>query len=345
MRKILREIQTFYEVRPWWVVLTVWGMILVIGVSDFLTGTDISLLIFYLFPIGFGTWFLGRWFGLLVALFSLAIWTGANELMGEPRHHDLFITCWNILSSFLVFSVFLLLLDNLKNLFKELEKRVMERTFALRKLEKDFLELIEKEERRVGHDLHDTVCQLLASGTMAVKLLEGKLAAKSLPEELDARKINSILQTSIEKTRDIAQGLSPISMSTEGFMDALHQMADRVSQRGMPCILEYDDPLLIQDVAVVTQLFFIIQEGVTNAVKHSKASRIVIRLKPEKDIWKIEVEDDGIGMSEERSDQGMGIRIMGYRALMIGARLIIQKSDPKGVLVQCILKISEKVET
>lgn len=317
-----------------------------IGVLDFLAGVDFSLLIFYLFPIGLGTWFVGRNFGFFTAIFSLVIWTCANEFVGGVRHHDLVITCWNILSSFVVFSVFLILLGNLKKMLRELEKRVTERTSALRKLEKDFLNLVETEQRRVGHDLHDTVCQLLAGGTMAVKLLEGKLAERGLPEEGDAKKINLILQKTMEKTRDIAQGLSPISMSSEGFMDALHEMADRVSQRhGIPCIMEYDDPLLIHDVSMITQLFFIIQECITNAVKHSMASKIIVRLKPEEDVWKIEVEDDGIGMDGECQSQGMGIRIMGYRAMMIGAELKFKKATPQGALIQCILKIPEKLPT
>ncbi len=319
---------------------TVATMLATIGYCDYLVGAEVSLLVIYLVPVCFATWVIGKRFGLITAVLSVGIWTFSNKLAAGLHMHSPFVSGWNIFSVFVVFVFIIFLLSNFELFLKRLEMRMEERTLALRRLEKEILEVSEQEQRRIGHDLHDTVCQHLTSTTIAVKILEGKLAAKSLPEATDAREIKILIQKAIEMTRDMARGLSPIAMTAEGLMDAFHQLADRVSkQHDIFCLLDYDDPLFIKDVATATHLYLITQEAVTNAVRHSKANRIVIRIKNDAKQVQIQVEDNGVGPAAKTAPhtRGMGRRIMSHRAMLIGAELLVRSREPHGTLVQCSL--------
>lgn len=318
---------------------TVAGMLALIGYGDYLVGSEVSLLVLYLIPLCFATWVVGKRFGLFVAVLSVGIWTFSNELAAGVQDHSPFVSGWNIFSVSAVFLVVIILLGNLELFLKSLEERVRERTLAMRQLEKQILEVSEQEQRRIGHDLHDTVCQILAGTTIAMKILEGKLAAKQLPEATDAREIKILIQQAIEMTRDMARGLSPVALTAEGLMDAFHQLADRVTNRhSIFCMLDYDDPLFIEDVTVATHLYLITQEAVTNAVRHSKANRITIHIKNDSDNVLIRIEDNGIGLPKTKRSQGMGSHIMAYRAMLIGAELTTGSAVPQGTVVQCILK-------
>lgn len=337
----------YFKERPRRAMVVVAGLVAFIGYCDYLAGSDVSLLVFYLVPICFASWVIGKRFGVITAVLSVGVWSFSNELAAGTHAHSPFVSGWNIFSVFVVFTFVITLLSNFELFLKNLEARVEERTQELRRLEKEILEVSEQEQRRIGHDLHDTVCQMLAGTTIAMKILESKLAAKSLPEAADAKEIKILIQKAIEMTRDMARGLSPIAMTAEGLMDAFHQLADRVNnQHDIFCMLDYDDPLFIPDVTVATHLYLITQEAVTNAVRHSKANRIIIHIKNDGHTVQVSVEDNGIGLPESsasaKPSRGMGTRIMAYRAMLIGAELKIENREPNGTAVRCTLKHSAR---
>lgn len=328
---------SYFKEHPGYAMSVVAVMLVLVGTCDYLAGANCSLLILYLMPIGFATWVVGRRFGFLTALLSLVLWTISNE-MATGQSHNPFVSGWNIFSASAVFGLLIVLLSKLELFLQSLEARVEERTRALRRLEKEILEVSEQEQRRIGHDLHDTVCQILAGTTIAMKILEGKLSAKGLSEATDAKEIKMLIQKAIEMTRDVARGLSPIALTAEGLMDALHQLAERVTYRNdMFCVLDYNDPLFIKDVNTATQIYLIVQEAVMNAVRHSKANRIVIGIRYEENKVFIQVEDNGIGLPKAEPTGSMGRRIMHYRAMMIGGELAVENVSPHGTMVSCIL--------
>lgn len=338
---LIPKIFRFYERNLGWAMATVGSLVGVIGYCDYLVGTDVSLLVLYLVPVCFATWVVGNRFGVITATLSLILWSFTNLLAAGRHAYSPFVSGWNIFSVFCVFIVIILLLSRFELFLRGLEARVEERTLALRRLQKEILEVSEQEQRRISHDLHDTVCQILAGTTIAMKILENKLSAQGRPEAEDLREIKSHVQHAIEIARDIARGLSPIAMSTEGLMDALHQLAKRITQQhSTPCTLDYNDPLIIPDVATATQLYLITQEAVTNAVRHSQATSITIRIHNDAESMGIEVTDNGLGMPATPRSQGMGRRIMSYRALLIGAEFSIRSATPQGTTVLCSLKQS-----
>jgi len=103
--------------------------------------------------------------------------------------------------------------------------------------------------------------------------------------------------------------------------------------------VEGGDTTPVGDSRVATELYRIAQEAVTNAVKHASASAITIAMRCDPGVVRLRVRDDGIGISGRKSD-GLGLRIMMYRAVSVGATLVIEPAATGGTTVTCTLRPS-----
>jgi signal transduction histidine kinase len=93
---------------------------------------------------------------------------------------------------------------------------------------------------------------------------------------------------------------------------------------------------------VATHLYRIAQEAIGNAIKHAQAKSIVLSLKQSDGELTLTVKDNGHGFERGSSvTEGMGLRIMEYRADMIGARLRVDSTIGKGTTVACRLKVGQ----
>jgi len=239
------------------------------------------------------------------------------------------------------------LLARLRNLQKQLEDRVRQRTADLTKeiqertrLQKELLETTERAQRRIGYDLHDGLCQHLTGTALASHVLGQKLADKSLPETAEARRVVELVEEAIELTRSVARGLDPIEVQTGQLADSFQGLAARKSKRfKVSCKFECPQAVPLSDVNVATQLYRITQEAVTNAVRHGKARHITIRLDHLDQKIVLTVTDDGTGLpANAGKGDGMGLRIMAYRAEMIGATFRVEPlSSLSGTCVTCTL--------
>jgi len=244
------------------------------------------------------------------------------------------------------------LLTNLRALHQELEKKVQDRTLALsqqmaerERLENEILEVSEREQRRIGHDLHDSLCQHLTATAMAGQVLGEKLAAQSLPETSDANKIVELVEDGITLARNLARGIYPVEMEAEGLMAAFQELAASISSISrITCVFECNSPVLVHDAAVATHVYRIAQEAVSNAIRHGKARRIGINLSQRGGLLTLTVEDDGAGLPETwQKGQGLGTRIMAHRASMIGATLTLEPNPTGGTLVKCTFPMTRGV--
>jgi PAS domain S-box-containing protein len=203
--------------------------------------------------------------------------------------------------------------------------------------EKAILDISARERRRFGQDLHDGLCQHLTGIGFMAKALEERLRELSLPETADTRQIGKLIQEAIAQTRDLAWGLSPVEADANGLMLALQKLAATTEKMfSVSCLFECGSPVLIQDHDVATHLYRICQEAVTNAIKHGKAQQVVITLTQQDHTIHLRVRDNGTGFPEVlENQQGMGLRIMNYRARMIRGSLVIQREGLSGTLVTC----------
>ncbi len=206
-----------------------------------------------------------------------------------------------------------------------------------KRLEKEILEISAREQRRIGQDLHDGLGQHLTGIAFLSKVLEHKLAAKSLEEAVEAAQIAALVNQAVTQTQDLARGLCPVQLEANGLVAALQELTSKTeSLFKVSCRFQCEPPILIHDNAVATHLYYIGQEAVSNAVRHGKAQHIIITMTAENDRNTLVVKDDGIGFRDVLQEPaGMGLHIMNYRARMIDGSLTIQRNPGGGTTVTC----------
>jgi signal transduction histidine kinase len=319
------------------------GVLIIIGLVDYLTGFEILFSVFYLLEVGLAAWFVGRGFGLVMSVLSVAVWIGGDVAAGAHYSRP-FVPVWNAMILMVVYFIVVWLLTSLRSLHDELEKRVQQRTTALRqemaeraRLEKEILEVSEREQRRIGHALHDSLCQHLTATALAGQVLGEKLASKEIAEAADAGRIVTLVEDGITLARNLARGIYPVEMEAEGLMVAFEELAANISRVSkITCIFECDPPVLIQDASTTTHLYRIAQEAISNAIRHGNAKRIGISLSERQGMVVLTVEDDGVGLSEAwQKGQGIGTRIMSHRATMMGGIVTVEPNAIGGTLVRC----------
>ncbi len=173
-----------------------------------------------------------------------------------------------------------------------------------KRLEKEILEISEREQRRIGQDLHDGLCQHLAGIELMSQVLEQKLARRSKAAAARAGDIAKNVRDAIGHTRLLARGLSPVTLESEGLMSALQELALNTEKIfRVTCRFDCHPPVLVQDYPAATHLFRLAQEAVSNAIKHGKAKRILIRLKEERGRMALSIIDNGRGFRHKFPNQ------------------------------------------
>jgi PAS domain S-box-containing protein len=217
-----------------------------------------------------------------------------------------------------------------------------------KELEQEVLEAVTLEQRRIGQDLHDDTGQVLTGiSLMAESLVETLGPPGSAGSEL-AVKISRGLKRALGQVRAISRGLIPVEVDAEGLTVALQELADRMTdQSGVPCTFHCaetgknggaDRHAALEDPAVATNLYRIAQEALTNTLKHSRARYVDLSLHSDEQVLTLRVQDDGVGIQAlSEPTNGVGLRIMRYRAGLIGATLDVEPAATGGTVVTCTL--------
>lgn len=208
---------------------------------------------------------------------------------------------------------------------------IVEDVTERQQLQERILDISETERRKVGQDIHDDLCPHLIGTEVMVKILQKKLEGTAPEAAPTAGRIRELLREAIQKSRGMARGLSPVFLVDRGLEAAIEELSGRISELyGLDCSFSCSGHLEFNDSTDAIQLFMIIQEAVSNAVRHGEGSSVAIRQERFGGRLRMVVEDDGVGIPETGRGRGMGLKIMEYRAELIGGSVRFESVDSGG---------------
>jgi signal transduction histidine kinase len=311
-------------------------LLAIIGWLDFLTGHQVTLVIFYCVPIAFAVWLCEKKSAYLVAGLAGMVWWWADVAVGLP-HLSPVLQAWEISVRFAFF--FLVALAGIA--LKAQDQAVKARLDLLehsRKLEQQIIEVSEYEQQRIGRDLHDGLCQYLAAIGCVATSLKMDLERLDLGELVaTAAEVEHLLGEAVIQARNLARGLIPVQTDEAGLPAALQELAASTSRLlGIECTFESAGNHRTTRDGEATHLYRIAQEAVNNATKHGRAHNIQVRLSANSSVMSLSVADDGIGFSKtEKNINGLGMSIMQYRSNAVGGEFEIEERTSGGTVVSC----------
>ena len=209
-------------------------------------------------------------------------------------------------------------------------------------LEGEILSISDREQQRLGQELHDGICQHLTAVAFMARSVALRLKNHRVIEVSDIEKIAELVNDAATDTRNLSRALHRSDVDAAGLVNALQDLVDREIWK-VPCRLEVKPSFHIEDDIAAAQLYRIAREAVINANNHAQAREIVIKLERSRERIVLRVIDDGIGFSNEpKLKQGLGAHIMKYRARLIGGRLEIDSPKRGGTRVSCYLPLPRR---
>jgi len=199
------------------------------------------------------------------------------------------------------------------------------------------LDISEREQRRIGRELHDSLGQHLTGAAIMSKVLQGKLDGVSAAHRCEVARITGLINQAIDQTRSLSRVLHPVDVESGGLVPALEMLAASTRDVfGVDCAFVSDDDIHIEDSAVGINLYRIAQEAITNAIKHGQSRHIRILLAMDDTDYCLRIVSDGKDFpSSVDNTAGMGLRIMAYRAQAMGGTIDIARGPEGGTTVSC----------
>jgi signal transduction histidine kinase len=314
------------------------ALCIVVGSIDYLTGYDVTIYPFYSIPILVMVWFGDMRLATVISVLCTVAWWWADKASGHDYPSE-WLRVWEAIMRFAYFSLVMFAgwafkkqRDNIRARLELLERA--------QQLEQEIITISEREQERIGRDLHDDICQYLAAIGFSASMLKQQLESQSHALAKNAGDIASLLQDAAMRTRDLARGLSPVDRDEGGLESALEELASTSSKlAGISCTVIRPENLPVTDNAQAIHLFRIAQEALSNALKHGHAKSVVIALEVSDGACSLRVSDDGIGFNPLPGERkGMGLKIMHYRARMISGKFEIQPNSPSGTVVVCTIE-------
>lgn len=236
-----------------------------------------------------------------------------------------------------------------------LEQRVRERTRELsaanralrdeisrrKGLEGQILEVSDREQQRIGQEIHDGLCQHLAGVAFIARGTALRLKNHRVIDVADLEKIAELVNEGVTEARNISRGLHRLEIDSASLVSALRDLVAREIWKTR-CRLEVKTEVGLHDDAVASHIYRLLREAVINAQKHAQARDIVVEISQFDGGTVFSVTDDGIGIRTLPEDsRGLGFHMMKYRAETIGARLKIESRKGGGTRVACYLPRSK----
>ena len=328
--------------------LTALALICVVGYADLVVGEEISFSIFYMLPIAYAAWFIGTAAGLAASIISGVTWFAVEVTQHEPFSHEL-IPVWNATVRLGFFMVGVGLARMIRNTEKRLLREVFRRTRTLRvesdrrrRLERQLMEVTAREQLRMAQDLHDGLGQYLSALAFHARMLSDDLRQHDSPQTAQAERIVEIIRTTNQAIRRLDRAMRVPDATDGGFPVAIRSLVEEFQQlTGVRCELDLAHLADALDPFRVLMMFRIVQEAMSNAVKHGNPHTIKVSTVLANGMLHLRIVDDGAGLSVKFGPgSGTGMRIMKVRAELIGGHLSLRPNGDAGCVVECILPVS-----
>lgn len=211
-----------------------------------------------------------------------------------------------------------------------------------RALTQNSLEIQEEERRRLSQELHDEFGQSLT----AIKVMAATAAHEKVDTEKTTRSIIKICDHLMTVVRSMMTQLHPLILTELGLQATLEDLLHHWEVRNEPTvfILECDAQVDQLDRTIVIQIFRVIQESLTNIIRHAKASqvRISLQIKSDPDILLLSISDDGQGCNLDQLNSGFGLRGMEERIKLLGGHFKIHSETNKGMKITAQIPLHEQ---
>jgi signal transduction histidine kinase len=331
-----KNLAAMFRQQPRWLLLNACVLVvLAIGYIDYFTGYELSMFLFYGGPILFAVWFTDKKSAIFIAVLSALVWWWADAKSGHPYLEN-WIQVYNAVMR-LCFYLFVVVGGSAMKEQHDSDSAKIELLEHSHQLEREIIKISEREQRRFGQDLHDGLCQYFAAVGCAAVSLRNDLEKISLKEASAAGEIAEFIKQGVIQARNLSHGLFPVQEDESALQTALAELTANASKMlNIKCSLQCPDPVPVHDNAVATHLYRIAQEALHNANKHGHASEVTVELSAQNESVKLRVVDNGGGLEKpQNAGRGMGIKIMNYRARLIGGQLEIGQNPAGGTVVAC----------
>jgi signal transduction histidine kinase len=318
----------------WLVLLEALILVGLIGWLDHVTSWEWSFFAPFAVPIILVTWTSGWRLGSVWAFLCTVVYWLANS--GSNPYQTDWGFALAVTSRCFYFAILVVAVAMLKAKW-ELDRVRIATLERMRELELEILRTSEREQQRIGRDLHDSLAPHLTAVGYAANLLATELRQHNRPEAAKAEQIRQLVGEAVTLTRKLARGLFPVQTDGVGLAVALEELAGTTSSlTGVSISFHETGEVQPAEPETVLHLHRIAQEAVNNAVKHGGARKVSIILNQSKEAWRLTVADDGKGMVPGPTDPcGMGLLSMRYRARALGGELKIDSHPGEGTIVSC----------
>jgi signal transduction histidine kinase len=339
----MRFATLFQRQPPEWIFAEAATLLFPIAFYDYSTGYEVSLGILYCVPIFLVAWCCDRKAGVLMALMAGITWWWADVQAGHPYLRS-WLEGWEVLVRCGFFVITAIGTSAVKQQRDASASRIALLEYSQR-LEREIIGISEREQERIGQDLHDGICQYLAALSCSAASLKNDLEGHHLAAEAKvADELAGFLRDAVAQTRNLARGLVPVQMDEAGLASALEELtASATRLLGIRCVYESRGAPLIRDNAVAMHLYRIAQEAINNATKHGKAANVRVSLIDDGRETTLRIADDGRGISKTvKGCDGMGLGLMYYRARLVGGELQIDEPPAGGTVISCGVPLQQE---
>jgi signal transduction histidine kinase len=190
----------------------------------------------------------------------------------------------------------------------------------------------EQERRRLSRELHDETGQALTSILLGLKAIEDTRGTERFPAAL--AELREIVVATLQDVRRLAVELRPKALDDFGLVPALERLTDSFAeQTGIATHLESRLPDSRLPSEIETVLYRVVQEALTNVVKHAQAEHVSVLLHPKPGRVAVMIEDDGRGFAEEGETEGIGLLGMRERVALVGGTVTFETSPGAGTTI------------